>query len=166
MKSFGFDEQILVFEDSIGEVEANAFERGQPCLDCQEVVVAGGRFVTQPAFDYGEDGILVLPLEKTSSELAKEFSASGFEDVEVARVIDMIADSTLGIGDAMGVLMDHWREGACNLSSKFEIRNSKQIRILKFEVATEEFNHGWTLINTDLREANSDKARAGKRNKS
>jgi hypothetical protein len=33
--------------------------------------------------------------------LPKEFSASSFEHVEVTRVIDMVTEGTLGIGDAM-----------------------------------------------------------------
>lgn len=131
MKGLGFEEQGLFFENAITEVDADAFERGEPGFDGEQIVVAGGRFVAQAAFDYGEDGVLLLPLEKTSAKLAKELAPSRFEDVKVTRVIDVVANGTLGIGNAMLMLEDH------SQNSKIKTQNSKQIRILKLENSSE-----------------------------
>jgi hypothetical protein len=84
VKGFGFDEKSFFFEDSIGEVEADAFNDGQPGFDGEKLVVAGGGFVAEAAFDDGKNDVLLLPLEKGWAELAEEFATRGFEDVEVA----------------------------------------------------------------------------------
>lgn len=101
MKGFGFEDQVLLVENSIGKVQANAFERGNPSFDAEEVVIARGGFVSKAALDHGKYEIFILQCKKCLAELPKEFSASSFEHVEVTRVIDMVTEGTLGIGDAM-----------------------------------------------------------------
>jgi len=91
MKCLAFKNQSLVIDNSISEVQANTFERSQPGLDGQKIIVSRGRFVEEPGFDNGKDDILLLPFEKCWSELAEEFSARDFQHVKVTRVIDVIA---------------------------------------------------------------------------
>lgn len=104
VKGFAFEEQGLVLEDSIGEVQANAFQDGQPGFDGEKIVVASWGFVAEVAFDDGENYVLLLPFEKGWSELAEEFTTRGFEDVEVTGIVDVVPDGAFGIGDAMGVV--------------------------------------------------------------
>lgn len=101
MKGFGVEERVLFLENTIGEVEANTLYGCQPGFDNEQVVISGGGFVAEPAFDHWENDVLFLPFEKSCAELTKEFAASGFEEVEVTRVIDVVAQRTLGIGYAM-----------------------------------------------------------------
>lgn len=107
MKSFAFEEEVLLVENSVGEVEANPLERGQPDLDGQQIVIASRRFIAQPAFDDGKNHILLLPFEKCCSKLSKEFSARGFQDVQVTRIIYVIAEGAFGVSDAVGILKGH-----------------------------------------------------------
>jgi hypothetical protein len=52
-------------------------------------------------FDDGKDGVLLLPMAKGFAEMPEELAARGFKQVEIAPIIDMIADGTLGIGDTV-----------------------------------------------------------------
>jgi hypothetical protein len=109
---FGFDERSAVLiENAVAEVQANFFSGGEPKLDRELVVVASGRFITETTFDDGKDGVLLLKLGKWHAEMAEEFAAGGFEQVEVARVIDVIADGAVGVSHAVSVaikLTGHW----------------------------------------------------------
>ena len=91
-------------EDAIGEIEADALGFGEPKVDGEEVVVAGGGFVLEVGFDDGKGDLALLPLEKSGAEVTEEFAAGGFEEVEVAGVVEVVADGAFGVGDAMGVL--------------------------------------------------------------
>lgn len=64
VKSFGFEEQSFFLEDSIGEIEADAFHGGQPGFDGEPIVVARGRFIAEVTFDDGKDDVLLLPFEE------------------------------------------------------------------------------------------------------
>jgi hypothetical protein len=156
MKCRAFDDGLLLAEDSVSEIQADAFDGGQPCLDGDEIVISGRRFVAQTAFDDREDYVVLLPLEKGCAKLPKEFAAGDFQDVEVTRVIDVVAECALGIGDAMGGSENHAREGARRRNSKLEIRSSKQILNPKFEepgcgkVGTKDFKHERRLVNTEF----------------
>jgi hypothetical protein len=97
----------LLFENSVGEVEANKFHRSYPCFDDEKVIVSRRRFVAKATLNDGENCVLLLPLEKCLAELSKEFSTGRFQDVKKTRVIDVVAQGTLGIAYAMRVLESH-----------------------------------------------------------
>ena len=101
MKGFAFEKKVLLLENAIREVQANAIYRVQPYLDCQKVIVPRGCFVAQSAFDDGKNDVLLLPFEKGCAEVPEEFAAGDFQNVEVTRVIDVVAQGTLGIGDTV-----------------------------------------------------------------
>ena len=46
--------------------------------------------------------------------MTKEFSASGFEQFQIAAVIDMIAEGAFGIGDPVGMQEIVWHEKKLN----------------------------------------------------
>ena len=95
MKCLAFNNRRFLPDDSVSEVQADAFHCGQPRLNGEEIIISGRSFVAQATLDYGKEQVLLLPCEKRCSKLPKEFSASSFQDVEIARVIDMISDGTL-----------------------------------------------------------------------
>ncbi|MDB6019747.1 MAG: hypothetical protein JWR19_4236 [Pedosphaera sp.] len=105
MVGFGLEDEVAgLVGDAVGEVEADAFGVGGPELDGQQVVIAGGGFVAEATFDDGENGVLVLPVEKGGAEVAEEFAAGGFEEVEVAGVVYMVANGAVGVTDAVLVV--------------------------------------------------------------
>ena len=105
MEGFGFENQFSqLVGDAVGEVQAHAFGGGGPDFDGQHVVVAGGGFVAQMAFEHGEDGVAFLPLEERGAEVAEEFAARDFEQVQVAPVVNVVADGAIGVGDAVRVV--------------------------------------------------------------
>jgi len=89
------------------------------------MVVARRGFVAHAAFDDWKNYVLLLPLEKRFSKLAKEFSASDFQNVEITRVIDVVADGTLGIGDAMGVAENRIGHSVVRMTNDEIRRNSE-----------------------------------------
>ena len=43
----------------------------------------------------------MLELVERDSQFPEEFAAGGFEEIEVAAVIDVISDGAIGVGDTM-----------------------------------------------------------------
>src|SRR5581483_5981632 len=86
-------------EDAAAEDKADALGGDDPEFDGELVVVAGGGLVTEAAFDHGEDDVLVLPLAEGDAKVAEEFATGAFQDVQVAGVVNMVADGAVGVGD-------------------------------------------------------------------
>jgi len=93
-----------MIEDSGGEAQPDAFKAGGPQFDDEEIIVTRRGFVTKAAFDDREDNFPLLPLLEWSAQVAKEFAARGFKEVQIARIVYMVAGRTFGVGDAVAVL--------------------------------------------------------------
>ena len=113
MECFGFEDQHAgLIEDAVSEIQADFFRGGNPDLDSQHIVISCGGFVTETAFHDGENCILFLPMQESRAQMPEELAPSGFEQIEVARIIDVIAYSAFGVGYAMGVLENgHFQKG-------------------------------------------------------
>ena len=109
----GVDEGgAVLVEDLVGKLDADAGGGFEPELDGEEIVVAGGGFVGEVGVNDGEGEVAFLPVEEGGAKVAEEFSAGGFEEVEVTGVVDVIAEGALGVGDAVGVLVGLVAHGA------------------------------------------------------
>ena len=115
------DQRTVLVGDAAGESQPDLFGDGRPDFDAQNVVIARHGFVAQPAFDDREDSILFLPFEKSMAELAEEFAARSLEQVKVAAIIDMVADSAFGVSDAVLVA-----ENGCGHGTKSNWRVKKR----------------------------------------
>lgn len=101
----GLDEEgVVLVEDVVGKLEADAGGELEPELDGEEIVVLGGGFEGELGVDDGEGEVAFLPLVEGGSEVAEEFSARGFEEVQVTGMIDVIAKGAFCVGDAVSVL--------------------------------------------------------------
>ena len=110
MNGFRFQQELAVLiEDPVAELEPHALHPQHPDLDRQQIVIAGGGFVAQVRLDDGENVAGVLPGQDRAAERAQEFAARRFQQIEIARVIDMVADGAFGVGDAMEVA--EWLSG-------------------------------------------------------
>jgi hypothetical protein len=102
MERFGFEYQAAsLIHDAIRKVQADFFGERQPSFNRQHVIVSRCGFVAEMAFYYRKNRVAFLPLKKCRAEAAKEFATSGFEQIEVAAIIDVIADGAFGVGNAM-----------------------------------------------------------------
>src|ERR1051326_7309944 len=102
MEGSCFENLLLRFiENAVSEAEPHPLQRSEREFDHEEVVIAGWRLVPEAAFDHRENGLLLLPAQKRRAQMGKEFTAGHFEQVEVPRVIDMVAQSAFRIGDSM-----------------------------------------------------------------
>jgi hypothetical protein len=101
----GLKQEGLAFiKDAVGEVEADALGDGGPDVDGEEIIVAGRGFVKEAGLDDGKGEVMrLVKLLEGDAEVAEKFAASGFEEVEVTRIIDVVADGAFGIRDAVGV---------------------------------------------------------------
>lgn len=95
------DEGAVVVEDAAAEIEAHALGGRGPEFDRQEIIVARRRFEAEPAFDDRKDEALLLQIAERRANIVEKRSPSLFEDVQIPRVIDVISDGALGIGDAV-----------------------------------------------------------------
>ena len=110
----GFEEEFAGgAEDAVGEGEADAAEIGEPEFNGEAVVVTGGRAVAELTGDDGEDQAGLLNVLQRFAQGAAELAAGGFKQVEVARVINVIADGAFGVGDAVVVVENLGGHGGC-----------------------------------------------------
>ena len=86
-------------KDAVMERQANASELGRPKFNRQEIIVAGRTPVMEVAFDHGKDDPLMLQFAEIFAQMPDEFPAGRLEDVEIARIIYMVADGAIGVGD-------------------------------------------------------------------
>ena len=116
------DQHAVLIGDAAGEVQPDFFGDGGPDFDAQDIIVFGHGLIAQPAFDDREDGILLLPLEKGAAEMAEEFTARGLQQVEVAAIIDMVADSAFGVSDAVLVAKNGRSHGMKSNEGIYDLR--------------------------------------------
>ena len=55
------------------------------------------------AFDHRKNRVLFLQLEQRRAEFTEKLSAGGFEQIEVARVLNVVAEGAFGVSHAMDV---------------------------------------------------------------
>jgi hypothetical protein len=98
MERFGLKQELpFLIQDPVTEVNSGAFGESGMKRDRKEVIIPGRNPVAQVAFDHRKDDLLALPLLKGHTEVPEEFSASRFEPFEVTAIIDVIAQSAVGI---------------------------------------------------------------------
>jgi hypothetical protein len=90
----------------MGDGQSKAAEFLKPDFDGQFVVVSGGREEVHSQGNDRKDVIFFLEAENRIADRAHEFAASGFEDVEVTGVVDVVPDCALGVDDALAVAED------------------------------------------------------------
>jgi hypothetical protein len=111
--SGAFDENsALCIPYAAGEGEPDAFGLRDPQFDRQQIVIAGGTFEGEPAFDDGKDGIPLLQRREGVAEFAEEFPPGKLQDVEKPRMIHMIPDGAERVADSMLKAIDLSRHGA------------------------------------------------------
>jgi len=88
-------------KDAVVERQADASELGRPKFNRQEVIVAGRTPVMEVAFDHGKDDSLMLQFAEVLSDVPNEFAAGRLEDIEITRIIYMVAYGAIGVGDAV-----------------------------------------------------------------
>ena len=104
VKGLGFEDELAVLiGDAVAEVQPHSLEKRRPDFNRQQIVVACGRFEAQPRLDDRENHVLFLPVQDGRAERADEFAPRRLEQIEVARVINMVADGAFGVGDAVRV---------------------------------------------------------------
>jgi len=123
MKGFSFqNQQVGLVRNAVCKIQPHTLDRRGPQLNRQGVIVAGWSLVAKTTFDDGENCIAFLPLQETCAEFTKKRAAGRLEQVEVARVINVVADGALGVGDSMQVTKgrsSHGRSvGMCAESAK------------------------------------------------
>ena len=90
-------------EEAIGELDDRGAEAGDAGFDCDEVVVAGRRFVAAGGFDDGEMAVVLeFHLFVLEAELAEELDASNFAPDEVVGVVGDAHLVGFGVADAEG----------------------------------------------------------------
>jgi len=105
MEGFGFQNEFAVLVDNaMAEIQPHALDKCRPDFNRQQVIVTRRRFVTQAGFNDGKNNVAFLPLQNRCAEGANEFAARGFEPVEIARVINVVANGTVGVADAVRML--------------------------------------------------------------
>ena len=69
VKGFGFKNQFAgLVHDAVGKIQSHALDGRRPDFNRQQVIVAGGRFVTQAGFDDGENIRRIPAIAEPSSQ--------------------------------------------------------------------------------------------------
>jgi len=107
VEGFGFENEFAVgVQDAVAKVQPHTLESRQPDFNRQQVVVARGEFVAELRLDDGENIIGFLQGQHRRAECAHEFTARGLQQIEVARMVDVVADGAFGVADA--VVVTEW----------------------------------------------------------
>jgi hypothetical protein len=91
----------------VAEIQARSFGGSQPHFDPEDFLILRSRPVLQPAFDYWKSDAALLPLQERRAPAAEKLSARGFEQFQVAAVVDVIAEGAICVSDAVRVT--EWR---------------------------------------------------------
>ena len=132
MKRLAFEDQdFFVFENPKTKIEPGALHQGRPQFDGQDIVVARGRLIAQMTFDDGEKRLLRLQFEQRDAEVPEKFAARGFENIQITRVINVIADGAIGINHAMDMVENPGGHGHhCNDGVWAPPRKKVQMRFI------------------------------------
>lgn len=55
----------------------------------------------ESAFDNRKDGVLLLQLEERQAQLPEKLASRRLKQIQVAGIINMVAEGAFGVGDAM-----------------------------------------------------------------
>ena len=104
VEGFRLQQQFAVLvQDAVAKVHAHALQQRGPDFNRQPVVVARGGFVFQSRFDDGENRVRVLQFQNRRAERAEKFPARRLQQIEIAGMVDVVADGAFGVGDAVVV---------------------------------------------------------------
>src|SRR6266436_212417 len=103
------DEYLRLVPNAVSKRNPNPLEKCGPNFDRQEVIILCRVSVTKPAFNDGENDPLLLPFKECAAQFPEEFPAGGFEQIEVTRIVYMVAEGAFAIGDPMRVAEDRHR---------------------------------------------------------
>lgn len=112
-------------QNPVSEVEPNAFREGGPEVDLEHVVVTGGGVVFEPAFEYWESKVERLQGEERLAQVPEELTACLLQDIQVAGVIDVIANGAFGISNAVATREGGWHHRNYKLRSRGKIEKQK-----------------------------------------
>ena len=87
---------------AISEVQAHALCKSEPDLDLEDIVVPGRSMVFEAAFEDWESEVGSLEGQEGFAEVAEEFAAGFLQYIQVAGVINVIANGAFGIRHAVG----------------------------------------------------------------
>ena len=72
----------------------------------EKIVVSSSAFVFEMALDDWKDGASFLPPEEWFAKMTEEFAARFFKQIQIASVIDVIAERAFGVSDAVRMMED------------------------------------------------------------
>src|SRR5438034_654546 len=98
MAGSSLDEQLLLLiQNSIRKAQTDSCQFRNADMNFEPVVVAGGCFVSQLTLNHRKHCVLFLQTQKWKTQSPEEFTARGFEQIQIARMVDVIAHRTLGV---------------------------------------------------------------------
>jgi len=102
VEGFAFEYRLsrLVY-NPMPEVQPHRPDEDWPYFDRQQIIITGGELIADTGFDDGKDHAALLPGQHGIAEGADELAARGFEQVKISRMVDMVAEGALGVGDAV-----------------------------------------------------------------
>lgn len=104
MKRLAFQDQSrFLLKNPAAKIEPRALNQSRPQFNRQNIIVTSRRFVAQVAFDNRKNRIPLLQLQQCQSKLPKKLIPRDFKQIEVAPVIDVIADGAIGVSHAVNV---------------------------------------------------------------
>jgi hypothetical protein len=81
------------------EREADASEFDRPKFNRQEIIVTGRPPIMQVTFDHWKNDPLMLQFAEVFAQMPDEFPTGRLEDVEITRIIYMVAYGAVGVSD-------------------------------------------------------------------
>jgi hypothetical protein len=104
VKSLCLQNQFPVLvQNAVAEIEPHAFHARHPHFNCQQVIVARGEFVAHARLNDRENIPGLLQGQNRLALRAHEFASRGFEQVQITRMVNMIANRAFGVGHAVDV---------------------------------------------------------------
>lgn len=90
-------------DDRVAKLHAEPSMDARHDLDPDQFVISDGRGVSHVGFEDGEQDAFFLKREERGADGAEELAAGLLEEVEEARVVDVVPEGALGVGHAVGV---------------------------------------------------------------
>jgi hypothetical protein len=106
---FSFGQQSPDIENAETEGQPDAAQFAEEKFDREHVVVARGPFVGDLQTDDWKNRAGLLQDEQRMAQMPEKFAARLFQDFEITRVIDMIAERAFSVDDAVLMLKDRSR---------------------------------------------------------
>ena len=106
------DLDLLWLYDPVSEIQSHFLQGSQPQLNRQQIVITGGGPIKHTALDDWKKDVLLLPMQERRAQMAEELAARFFQDIQVAGVVDMIAQRALRVSYAMRIQKNLRTHGA------------------------------------------------------